>query len=185
MLHMSQKSYNMEIVLSLIKLDNHIRGLAKELKTNQMMVSRRICELEKENVVDFRQEGKNKVYFLKKSVEAQENVFMAEHYKVLITLKNYPILKNIFQKIKSDDKIGLAVLFGSYAKGLMHKDSDIDIYIETVSQKIKKEVGGINSKINVKIGKYDERNNLIKEIEKNHVVIKDVEGYYKKNGFFR
>lgn len=183
MLHMSQKSYSMEIVNSLLKLDNHIRGLAKSLKTNQMMISRRIQKLEQENVVDFRQEGKNKVYFLKKSIEAQKYIFMSEHYKFLRIIKKYPVLKNIFQKIKSNNKLKLAILFGSYAKELAHKESDIDIYIETSSEKLKKEIKQINTKINVKIGKYDRSNNLVKEIEKNHVIIKGVEKYYAK--FFR
>ncbi len=48
---MSQKSYRMEIVESLLKRDNHIRRLAKELKTNQMMVLRKIKEIEKSHVI--------------------------------------------------------------------------------------------------------------------------------------
>ena len=93
-------------------------------------------------------------------------------------------LKHIIQKIKSNPKVKLCVLFGSYAKGIAHKDSDIDIYIETASRTLKKEIKQINTKISLKIGRYDKNNLLIKEIEKNHVIIKGAEVYYEKNKFF-
>jgi len=181
---MSQKNYRFRIIETLLKEDNHIRGLAKELGTNQTTISRKIKELEKNNVVDFRLEGKNKVHFLKKTIEAQEFVYLTEHYKFLKILKNYPLLKNIFQKIIGNSKIKLAILFGSYTKGKANKKSDIDIYIETKNRNLKKEVELINTKLSVKIGKYDEHNFLIREIEKNHVIIKGVELYYEKNKFF-
>lgn len=181
---MSQKDYSKEIVLNLLKMTNHIRRLAKELQTNQMMISRKIKELEQDNIVDYKQEGRNKAYFLKKTLEAQESIFIAEHYKLIRTVKEYPSLRNIILKIKTDPKIKLAVLFGSYAKGLAHKDSDIDIYIETVNKELKKEIEQLNTKVSVKIGKYDPNSLLIKEIEKNHVIIKGIEQYYEKNKFF-
>ena len=84
---MSRKDYKLEIVESLLKSDNYIRGLAKKLKTNQMMILRKIKDLEKENVVDFKREGKNKVYFLKKTLEAYEYAIISEYYKLLKTIK--------------------------------------------------------------------------------------------------
>lgn len=180
MFHMSQKSYNLLIVERLLIRDNHIRGLAKDLKTNQMTVSRRVQDLEKDNAVDYRQEGKNKVYFLKKTIEAREYLCLMEHEKLLRTLKRYPILRSIIQNIKKNRKIKLAILFGSYAKGIARKGSDIDMYVETMSKKLKKEVELLHTKLSVKTGKYDKENLLIKEIEKNHVIIKGVEPYYEK-----
>lgn len=181
---MSQKDYKAEIVIRLLKQANHIRGLAKELKTNQMMILRKTGELENSNIVDYRTEGRNKVYSLKKTLEAQESAFIAEHYKLMQTVKEYPLLRNIFLKIKANPKIKLAVLFGSYAKGLAHKDSDIDIYIETTNKELKKEIEQLNTKASIKIGKYDPNSPLIKEIEKNHVIIKGIEQYYEKSKFF-
>jgi len=78
----------------------------------------------------------------------------------------------------------LAIIFGSYAKGLAHKDSDIDVYIETTNLQLKKDIEQLNTKLSVKIGKYNSTNILIQEIEKNHVIIKGVEQYYEKNKFF-
>jgi len=64
---MSQNDYKIKIAESLQKKENHIRGLAKELNTNQTTIARKINELFKENVVDYKKEGRNKVYFLKKN----------------------------------------------------------------------------------------------------------------------
>ena len=79
MLHMEQKDYKMEIVNELLSNENHIRGIAKKLNTNHMTVARKIRELAKENVVDYKTEGKNKKYFLKKTIEARNYIFSAEN----------------------------------------------------------------------------------------------------------
>jgi len=184
MLHMEQKDYKFEIVNELLKNKNHVRALAKKLNTNHMKISRKIKELFKENIVDYKEEGKNKVYFLKNNSEAKIYIFMTENYKLIQTLKKYPSLRKIIEKIQNNNKIKLSILFGSYAKNKAKKESDIDIYIETNNKKIKYELEKIYSKINIKIGKYDKKSLLIKEIEKNHVIIKGVEEYYKKNEFF-
>ncbi len=66
MLHMKQNSYTLEILNKLVGKNMHLRALAKELKTNPMTISRKIKELYNENVLDYKKEGKNKIYFLKK-----------------------------------------------------------------------------------------------------------------------
>ena len=75
---MSQKNYNMLVVENLLRKDNHIRGLARELNTNQTTISRKIKELFENNVIDYKQEGKNKVFFLKKTLEAKQFVHIVE-----------------------------------------------------------------------------------------------------------
>ena len=181
---MEQKSYKLEIVNELLSSENHIRGIAKRLNTNHMTIARKIKEIKSENVVDYKTEGKNKKYFLKKTIEAKNYVFSAENYKLNKLLKKYPNLRNIVEKIQKDKKIKLAVLFGSYAKRTAKVDSDIDVYIETIDKKLKEDLSFVDSKLNIKIGKYDKSNLLIREIEKNHVIIKGVEYYYEKNKFF-
>jgi predicted nucleotidyltransferase len=181
---MEQKDYELEIINELLKNENHIRAIAKKLDINHMNIVRKMKELEKENVVDFREEGKNKVYFLKKTIEAKNYVFSAENYKLNNLLKRYPGLRGLVEKIQKNKRIKLALLFGSYAKGIANLDSDIDIYIDTSDKRIKEEIILIDSRLSIKIGKYDKSNLLIKEIEKNHVVIKGIEQYYDKNKFF-
>ncbi len=184
MLHMSQNNYKIELIQTLLKHENHIRGLAKDLGTNQMTVSRKIKELYKENIVDYKEEGKNKVFYLKKTLEAKQYACIAELYKLFAIIKQYPKLRTVFEKIREKDTISLAILFGSYAKCLATIESDIDVYIETQDVKIQKEIELIDTKLSVKIGKYDHQNILIKEIQKNHIIIKGVEEYYEKNQFF-
>ncbi len=181
---MSQKNYKIMIIFSLLIKENHIRGLAKEIGTNQTTISRKINELFEENVVDSKIEGKNKVFFLKKTLEAKHNIYIAEQYKLLKIIYKYPRLKDIIIPIQKNKYINLAILFGSYAKLIAKKQSDIDLYIDTDDKKIKKDVELINTKLSVKIGRYDKDNLLIKEIEKNHVIIKGVELFYEKNKFF-
>lgn len=181
---MEQKRYSLKIVSFLLKNKSHGREIARILNTNPMTISRKINELFKENIIDFDLEGKNKVYFIKKTAEAKAYVFMAEECKLIKLLKKYPSLRSIIEKIQKHKKIKLAIIFGSYAKEIAKNDSDIDIYIETKDKNLKKEIELFDSKLSIKIGKYDKNNNLIKEIEKNHILIKGIEEYYEKSKFF-
>ncbi len=181
---MEQKDYKIEILLELLKGENHVRGIAKSIGTNHMNISRKIKELSKENVVDFREEGKNKTYFIKKTSEARSYILMAENYKLIRILEKYSTIRSIIEKIQKNNKIKLAILFGSYSKGLAKQDSDIDIYLETDNKKIKLEIESIDSRLSIKIGEFSADNLLIKEIIKNHVIIKGVEDYYGKTKFF-
>ncbi len=187
MLHMEQKrykkDYKFEIIEELLREENHARAIAKKFDVNHMIIVRKFKELLDINVIDYKQRGKNKVYFLKNSIEAKAYVFKTEHYKVIKVLRYYPILAHIFVKIQNN-KIKLAVLFGSYAKGTADKRSDIDVYVETEDRNLKKELESINSKLSVKIGKLDLNSLLVKEIIKNHVIIKGVEEFYEKIRFF-
>lgn len=181
---MEQKSYKLEIINKLLSAEYHIRELARRLNTNHMIIVRKIKELYKENIVDYKKEGKNKKYFLKKTIEAKSFAFSVENYKLNKLLKKYPNLRRIIEKIQNNKDIKLAILFGSYAKGIAKINSDIDVYIETDSKKIKEQMNLIDSRLSVKIGRYDKSNLLIKEIERNHVIIKGIEAYYEKNKFF-
>src|SRR3989338_3370295 len=119
---MSQNNYKIKIVESLLKSESHIRGLAKLLKTNQTTIARKVNELCKENVADFRQEGRNKVIFLKKTLEAKQYAYFSEAQKLTETLKKCPNLRRTIEIIKKNEKISLAILFGSYAKSSASKE---------------------------------------------------------------
>ncbi len=181
---MSQNNYKGKITEALLKSDNHIRGLAKLLGTNQTTIARKAGELRKENIADFRQEGRNKVFFIKKTLEAKQFVYETEAGRLLELLKRYPYLRRVIELIKKNEKISLAVLFGSHAKGTAGEGSDIDIYIDTADKQIKEEVELIDSRISIKIGRYNKDSLLIKEIEKYHAILKGIEAYYEKNKFF-
>ncbi|MCW4001158.1 MAG: nucleotidyltransferase domain-containing protein [Candidatus Bathyarchaeota archaeon] len=181
---MEQKDYKFEIVLTLLQEKNHIRAIANKLGTNHMIIVRKMRELLDSNVVDFLQEGKNKTYFLKKTVEAKCHVHMAEYYKKLQTIEKYPSLRAIIEKLENDQRVQLAVIFGSYAKYTADKGSDIDIFIETQDKALRDELARTDSRLSLKIGTYQKESALIREIEKSHVVLKGVEKFYEKNRFF-
>lgn len=180
---MEQIVYNnldKKILRVLLKKEIHIRGLAKELGVNHMSIKRVLDILAGKNIIDFRMEGKNKKFFLKKNIESRAEILLAEIYFHEEILLNNSILKDIFEQIIKNKKVKMALLFGSYAKGLARKGSDIDIYAETNDLNLKKQIENVNSNINVKIGKFNKEHLLIKEIIKNHVVIKGFEEYYEK-----
>ncbi|MDO8508314.1 MAG: nucleotidyltransferase domain-containing protein [Nanoarchaeota archaeon] len=184
---MEQKYYRdfkLEIVLALLKNEGHIREIAKTLHTNHMTIGRKMKELSDENVVDYKIEGKNKTYFIKKTLEAKNYVFIAELYKLNKILKKYPRIRRIVEAVQKNNKIKLVLLFGSYAKEIPKPESDIDLYIEVMDKEIIERIKEIDTKLSIKIGKYDKSNLLIKEIKKNHVILKGMEVFYEKNGFF-
>ena len=183
---MVQKGDNLEldIIGLLLKTKSHVRGIAKKLNESHSTILRKLNNLKKENVIDYRKEGKNKVFFLKNNLTSKTYILKAELHKLTKLLRKYPELGVIFEEIlkKTDEK--LIVLFGSYAKGLAKKESDIDIYIETKSRSIKNMIEEIHSKINVKIGIFDVKSPLIKEIMKDHILIRGVEIFYEKKQLF-
>ena len=181
---MSQIRYKVRIVELLLRKENHVRGLARELHTNQTTAARMLQQLYVENVVDFRMEGRNKVFHIKKSMEAKQAAYMVEVQRLQEVIKKYPRLSLLVEMIRRNPKIHLAIIFGSYAKGTAHRASDIDIYVETDSLKLKSAIEMLDSKLSVQIGRYDTRSLLIKEIEKNHIIVKGIEEYYEKSSFF-
>jgi len=90
---MKQISYN--IFSELTRSNNHVRGLAKALSTNPMTISRYLKELEKNNIVEFREEGKNKVYMIKDSLETGEFKKIVEHTKLMAVIQNNPRIRAI------------------------------------------------------------------------------------------
>lgn len=183
MFHVEQNITN-EIVHLLMKGDLHPRGLAEKLHSNHMTVSRRLRNLIEENVVDYRKEGKNKVYFLKKSIEGRNAVMIAEIYRQSNILHQYPVLRGIFESFQEIPGIPLVLLFGSYAKGRATKESDIDVYAETLDTDVKKQLERRHSSLSIKIGTFDPSSPLIREIIKDHIVIRGVEVYFEKIEFF-
>ena len=170
--------------MALLKGKSHIREIARKLKTNQTSVKRRLDELYKQNIVDYRIEGKNYVYFIKKTLEARSFVIMSESYNLILFLEKYPKLKGVIKKIIEKENIPMAIIFGSYAKGMPNESSDIDLYIESENFDLKKEIELIDSRLSVKIGRYDRENLLIKEIKANHIILKGIEQFYEKNRLF-
>ena len=162
---MNQKRIEYEIVLNLIRSKTHGRALAKELKLPLTTMQRAINKLYETNVLDFEESGKNKIYHIKNHLSAREYVCMAEHYKIIKLIQHYPFLEPILSELKKINS-PLIMLFGSYAKFIPKKDSDIDIYLESRDMKTKEKAEEIYSRLNAKIGSFDKDDLLIKEKKK-------------------
>ncbi|MCD6216078.1 MAG: nucleotidyltransferase domain-containing protein [Candidatus Aenigmarchaeota archaeon] len=173
----------LEIILLLLKGENHLRSIARALESSHSTILRRLNKLVIENVLDYKKEGKNKVFFIKNTLEAKNYIFNAERYKLIKLLKKYPELGIIISDVLKKTREKMIILFGSYAKFRAKKDSDIDIYVETRDKKVKKELEFINSKIRIKIGTFDTSSLLIKEIVKDHIILRGVERFYEKTKF--
>ncbi len=185
MVHMVQKRNNvgLDLVDLLLKSEGHIRGIAKRMGESHSTILRNLNTLKEADVVDFRRDGKNKIFFLKRNLVSRNYILQAELHKLTKLLGEHLKFNIIFDEILQKTDNELIILFGSYAKGLEKKNSDIDIYIETKSRNIKKTIESVNSKINVKIGTFDLNSPLIKEIIKNHIIIRGFEGFYDKQIF--
>jgi len=173
-----KRDMELEIINVLLKSESHVRGIAQKLGESHSTILRRLNNLKKESVIDYKTEGKNKIFFLKKNLITQNYIQKAELHKLTKLFWKYPHLSIIFEEIlkKTDEK--LIILFGSYAKDMAKTDSDIDIYIETKERNVKKVIEDIHSKINVKIGVFDTKSPLIKEIIKDHIIIRGIEAFY-------
>ena len=156
------------------------RQVAKKLKMNQKTISNVLNRLEKENILKYSTEGKNKYYFLNmanpqikdivKMVElARKNKFISRHEK----------FGELFYSLEKQTQ-GTLIIFGSYANFTSTRDSDLDVFVIGKIEEIKdlEEMYGI--KINViksSKGKINKQDIFIKEIIKNHIILKGVEEF--------
>lgn len=186
MVHMVQNWYDLtsEILLLLLRDEAHLRSIAKKLNMPHSTVLRTLNYLLKEKVLDFRVEGKNKIFFIKKGLLSKLYVFNAERYKLVKLLKNYEELEVIVNELLKKSDARIIILFGSYAKFTAKPDSDIDIYVATLNPKAKNALASVHSKLSIKIGPLDINSLLIKEIIKNHIILRGVEEFYGKTKFF-
>ncbi len=179
---MVQKRDNkeLEILAYLFNSETHIRGLEKAIKMPHATILRKLVKLEKENIVDYKMAGKNKQYFIKNNLKARKMLEIMENYKLLKLFQKYPHLEPLFEDIMKKCDSKLIILFGSYAKYIPKPESDIDIYIETEDQSMKERIEEINSKLSVRIARFNISSLLIKEIIKNHVFLRGAERFYEQ-----
>ncbi len=181
--HVVQNLTN-DIVITLLRGPLHTRGIADLLGKSHTTVIRKLQDMVAENVVDFNIEGKNKVYFLKKSLEGRNAAITAEFYRQSGLIAQHPQFRRIIRTVLDVPEVRLAIVFGSYAKGTAHEGSDVDLYIMTEDLTVKRGLEDRFSSLNVKPGPFDTENPLIREIIKDHVIIKGVEDYFEKTKFF-
>lgn len=151
------------------------RDVAKRLKMNQKTVSNILNKLEKENVLKFSTEGKNKYYYLNKfNSNIKEIIRLIEIQRKIEFLNKYKRFRELFDKIDERTK-GILIIFGSYADYSANEKSDLDMSIIGKIKDIKDLEQLYNIKINIiKINEkdFDKEDTIIKEIIKKHIILK-------------
>ena len=101
MVHMVQNKNNIEfeIVLVLIKNRAYLREIARTINESHSTVLRKINELVRENILDYKKEGRNKTFFIKDNLKAKNYIYSAEIYKLSKFLKKHPEMSIIFEDI--------------------------------------------------------------------------------------
>jgi predicted nucleotidyltransferase len=173
---MFHKINNLSIVALLANEPLHTRAIAKRLDTSPATAMRMLRLLQKNAIVDCKTEGKNKVYSLKQTPEAAIARVMAQQDKLQQLMRN-PEMRLLYTELKAKTDGELIVLFGSHAKGIATKRSDIDIYVETEDEGLRKRIQRISDKLSVKIGAFRKDSDFGAEIVKNHVVIQNAERF--------
>ena len=156
------------------------RSIAGKLKMNQKTVSNILNELEKDNILKFTQEGKNKYYYLNEFYPyIKEIIQQMEIQRKINFLEKYKKLKELFLKLEKQSE-GIFVIFGSYANFSATVKSDLDVFIIGNI----KEIGDLEELYNIKINviksdknRFNKNEHIMKEIIKNHIILKGTEGF--------
>lgn len=165
----------------------HIREVAKLLTLSPRSAQLMLADFENKGVLQSKTRGKIKAYSLRDTEMAKEYLILVEQYKLLTFLEEHPLIKEIVAKIQEHIK-GIGVIFGSYAKGLEKKSSDLDIFIagEYNGEEVKKISKTYGLDLNVKqyplkeFKKAIREDILIKEVLENHVIFLYPEALIKR-----
>lgn len=156
------------------------RNVAKKLKMNQKTVANILNELEKEHILKFTQEGKNKYYYLNRFYHyTKETIKLIETQRKVNFLEKYKRLKELFSKLEEKAERTL-IIFGSYANFSANEKSDLDVFVIGKIKNVEDLEELYNIKINIiKINKdkFDKNEHIIKEIIKNHIILKGTENF--------
>jgi len=155
--------------------------IARKKKLNQKTVSNFLNKLERQGLLKSKKQGKNKLYYLNyyNKETLKQFILSIESLRTIKFLEKNPLIKEIITSINPYIK-GSAIIFGSYAKNLQKKHSDLDILIigranerkiDQISEVYKLE---INPKIYPKTKKKD---TLLEEVIKNHIIVKNSEKF--------
>jgi len=165
----------------------YIREVKKLLKISPRTAQLILEDLEDKGVIESKTKGKIKTYKIKFSEFTKKYLVFVEQYKAIAFLENNLMIKEIIEKITPNIK-GIGIIFGSYAKGIEKKESDLDIFVagNYDKEEIKRVSKNLGIDISVKcyplktFEKNINKDILLKEILKNHIVFVNVEQFIQK-----
>lgn len=179
MIHMYRKrNKELEIIAlyrSNYKAQFYLRQISKLSKLPLKTAQNVLANLEKSRILKSRIEGKNKYFSLNlDNIQTKSYLLQAEIYKTDVFLETYPHFKTFLKSVNINVPI---IIFGSFAKLSANKDSDVDLLI--ISEKEQKlpfhllpyKVHQVNLSEKSFSKALKQQENLIKEIEENHIIL--------------
>lgn len=164
------------------------RELIKKVDISQKNIALTLEKLEKVGILSSKTKGNMRYFSLNKlNPLSKKYILLGEVEHSIEFLKNNPKISQILDKIDKNKKI--ICIFGSYAKGIQKKDSDLDLFIvgKFNEREIKKIGRDYNLDINIKgcsmndfVSSLREKKPLMKEILENHVLISGYEEFVEK-----
>jgi len=161
--------------------------IARKKNLNQKSVANVLREFEMQGVLKSKIQGKNKLYSLNldDSQMIVSFISMLEHMRTLDFYKRQPLIKEISKKFIPYCE-GSVAIFGSYAKGIQKKGSDLDVFI--VGRYDREEIEKISGiyKIDINVKNYPfvlfkksllKKDNFLEEVKKDHILVKDVQQF--------
>lgn len=155
-------------------------AIASKLKMNQKTVSNILNKLEKQHLIKFKEEGRNKYYFLNKlNPSTKEMIKLVEVNKRITFFEKYKQLNSLFSEMEKRTK-GIGVIFGSFANFTKTEKSDLDLFIVGSVGETEDLETLYNIKINVVKStkdKFKSNDLFLKEVIKNHIILKGVDDF--------
>lgn len=155
----------------------YIREVERLLKISPRTAQLILEDLEDKGIIESKTKGKIKTYKINPSEFTKRYLVLVEQYKAIAFLEKRLLIKEIIEKIIPHIS-GIAVIFGSYVKGLEKEGSDLDIFVagDYNQDEITKVSKNLGIEISIKcypmktFKKNLTKDILLKEILKNHVV---------------
>ncbi len=165
----------------------YIREVEKLLKISPRTSQLLLENLENKGIIESKIKGKIKTYKIKFSGFTKKYLVFVENYKAIAFLENNLMIKEVVDKITPNIQ-GIGIIFGSYAKGIEKKESDLDIFVagNYNKEEIKRVSKNLGIEISIKcypIKTFEKNINkdiLLKEILKNHIVFINAEQFIQK-----
>ncbi len=165
----------------------YIREAQRALKISPRTSQTILADLENRGILTSKKRGKIISYRLKKSDTSRRYTAFCEEYKCISFLNGNALITEIIEKI-SRHVNGMGVIFGSYAKGLARKDSDLDVFVAGACDREQIDIASQTYGVDISIKCYPLKNFrkalrndvLVKEVLKSHVVFLNPEQFVKE-----
>ncbi len=160
----------------------YIREVQKSLSISPRTAQLILEDLENKGILESKVKGKIKLYALKRNDLSRRYLVLVEEYKSIAFMEQHLLVKELIEKIQPFIH-GIGLIFGSYAKGTFHKESDLDIFVvgNFEKEEIKKVSRNLGFEVSIhcyplkSFQKSVHSDILLKEVLKNHVVFTHAE----------